>query len=88
MPKPNLKKLQDNIKKSLFKILKYLTILQIFLIKCHLLLTIPYQILLIRGRHRDHSKHIEKGMLFRAGFGRYLAALEIIRQSPSMDFIK
>ena len=32
--------------------------------------------------HRDKDR---EGMLFKAGFGRYLAAHEIIRQSPSMD---
>ena len=26
-----------------------------------------------------------EGLLFRAGFGRYLAAFEIIRQSPGTD---
>ena len=31
------------------------------------------------------SIHNRERMLLRAGFGRYLAALEIIRQSPSMD---
>ena len=41
---------------------------------------------MFEGVQAQRSKYTHReGMLLRAGFGRYLAALEIIRQSPGMD---
>ena len=45
----------------------------------------PNQEMKLHLAHRDRSIHNRERMLFRAGFGRYLAALEIIRQSHGKD---
>ena len=41
-------------------------------------MSIPRSLWMVGADHRDRSIHNREVMLFRAGFGRYLAALEII----------